>query len=862
MLSCQIVLFGFFFFVLTVWVEGNSVNPDAASRVVRGWLRQDPDPMNTVMAGQIASVQSCSDSQNQILYYAVLLEPQGFVIVPADNELEPILAFSPLGTYEPNPDNPLTTLLENDLAGRMENLAPVNQIDSLTETQAANQGKWQSLLALTEDESLIVVQGISGVSDVRVAPLLQSEWDQAEEYGQPCYNYYTPSNYPTGCVATAMAQLIRFYQHPMAGIGYNPYTIYVYGSPLTTWTLGGDGAGGPYQWSQMPLVPDASITTQQRQAIGALCHDTGASVGMDYESGGSSASMADAKDAIVDVFDYASNAYGIGQSAGAIPMSTLYKMLNPNLDAGMPVILGIKRPGSGHAVIADGYGYNSNTLYHHLNMGWGGTDNVWYALPLIDASYTYDTINECVYNVYISGDGEIISGRILSSIGLPVEGALVKAYYGQTLTAQTSTNAMGIYALTKLTSSRTYSVQPEKTGYDIPAQNVTVGASIDNNSLTNPVCGNVWGANFTAESAGPPVAYNQSLSVTNETELYITLVATDDGLPNPPGALQYVITSLPQHGWLFDPSAGEILLVPYVLQNAAHQARYVPCAYYSLGSDLFTFAANDGASASNSATISIAIDKTSETLVETSLKYIINQPIQADYHDGRTQVIYRSAEVGSAQTFTDLALNIYTLPGGTLNNFRIRMKHTAKSQYNISTDDFENTGWTDVFAGNVSFTADGWHTLHFQTPFAYNGTSNLMIDFTFDNSASVGAGDVIFCDNSTSGIRIFFQSANSQYGDPRYWTRSMFGGYMSYYSTGYLNLKLTGVPTAQQVQGDVSYDCRVNLRDLALIAKAWLTSQGDPDYDEACDISAADDNQITLDDLAVIAENWITIYVQ
>ena len=61
-------------------------------------------------------------------------------------------------------------------------------------------------------------------------------------------------------------------------------------------------------------------------------------------------------------------------------------MINPNLDSNNPVILGIDdSQGDGHAVVADGYGYKSSTLYHHLNMGWDGEDDVWYNLPNIDA---------------------------------------------------------------------------------------------------------------------------------------------------------------------------------------------------------------------------------------------------------------------------------------------------------------------------------------------------------------------------------------------------------------------------------------------------------------------------------------------
>ena len=56
--------------------------------------------------------------------------------------------------------------------------------------------------------------------------------------------------------------------------------------------------------------------------------------------------------------------------------------------------IAIRRPGGGHAVVADGYGYQHTTLYHHLNMGWNGFDDAWYNLPDVNATYrTYTVIN-------------------------------------------------------------------------------------------------------------------------------------------------------------------------------------------------------------------------------------------------------------------------------------------------------------------------------------------------------------------------------------------------------------------------------------------------------------------------------------
>ena len=99
-------------------------------------------------------------------------------------------------------------------------------------------------------------------------------------------------------------------------------------------------------------------------------------------------------------------------------------MINPNLDASNPVLLGIlDANGDGHAVVADGYGYDTGTLYHHLNLGWGGACTAWYIPSNIDTScYTFNTVTDCIYNVYTSSSGEIMSGQVTDSTGNPIPG--------------------------------------------------------------------------------------------------------------------------------------------------------------------------------------------------------------------------------------------------------------------------------------------------------------------------------------------------------------------------------------------------------------------------------------------------------
>jgi len=111
--------------------------------------------------------------------------------------------------------------------------------------------------------------------------------------------------------------------------------------------------------------------------------------------------------------------------------------------------------------------------------------------------------------------------------------------------------------------------------------------------------------------AYPPTANSAAVQTPTDTPIDITLTASDDGLPDPPAALTYIITSLPSNGELADPGAGLIDTVPYTLAAGGNMVNYAPVSWYG-GPDSFTFKANDGGSPpdggdSNIATISITV---------------------------------------------------------------------------------------------------------------------------------------------------------------------------------------------------------------------------------------------------------------
>jgi len=528
---------------------------DEALVAVTNWLARDMKPLGAELGEKTNTVQTFSDDFGSPLYHIVYLIPSGFVIVAGDDLVEPIIGFLPEGTYDRSRHNPLGALVDQDVPGRVsaarraEQTALKGRLFETAGGMAEARLKWDRL----RNPPLRAPRaGLPTLSDPRVDALVQSKWDQGSVGGGYCYNYYTPNHYLSGCTATAAAQLMRFHRHPDTGVGTGAHSYFVNGSDRTGSLLGGDEAGGPYDWDAMPLIPNSSITDAQRRAIGAISRDAGLTSHMNYSSGGSGAWLSDMALALKNTFHYGNAVFGGGEDEVInIPGTALKNMINPNLDASHPVLLGIYNDSSGssgHAILADGYGYDSSTLYHHLNMGWSGTSDAWYNLPDIPAYYHYTVLTVCVYNVFPSGGGEIISGRVTDMGGNPLNGVSITATAngGETYTA--TTNSRGIYALAKIPSASSYTIEAVKTGCNFPPQTVSTLISTDNSDTV----GNVWGVNFSDVGRPPDVDNPTSSNVTTTGAKLGARIESTGGLP--------VIASGVAYGTSADPDiSGDIV---------------------------------------------------------------------------------------------------------------------------------------------------------------------------------------------------------------------------------------------------------------------------------------------------------------
>lgn len=168
-------------------------------------------------------------------------------------------------------------------------------------------------------------------------------------------------------------------------------------------------------------------------------------------------------------------------------------------------------------------------------------------------------------------------------------------------------------------------------------------------------------------------------------------------------------------------------------------------------------------------------------------------PLYGYYTVGnRTQGVYTPTEIGAAGTLTGLALNLTALPGLSLQNWTLRLKHSATT----TTTGWDAAGWTTVHKGTASFTTvtPGWITFPFTTPFIYDGTSNLMVDFSYQNSTNALSSSGIVKTTNTASSRLrYYNSSSSSYGDPLLWSGTTQPSSLANYVP---NLRLTrsGVP--------------------------------------------------------------------
>ena len=457
------------------------VTQEQATQAVQTFLARNPAPMETNVGQRLQRSRTFNRAkQNAPLFHVVTLEGGGFVVTSADTGITPIIAISESDDLIESAENHLWVLLNCDLEARMDALGAavakkaavaVAQDDEEAIAPPSPEELWAALLGPQPKAA-----GVQSISDVRVAPIIQSRWGQGSVGGDTLYNRYTPNNYVCGCVATTGAQIMRYHQYPTGSVAAGTYKCWVNDS-VRNLTM----QGGVYDWANMPLVPaSVSLTTTQRNAIGKLTYDVGVASRMSYHSDGSGTYNCVMTDRLKSRFGYASSFTYYANSTGTPGNNTSCRnALLGSLDAGLPGAMSISNGSEGHSIVVDGYGYNSGVVYAHLNLGWHGNEDAWYNLASIDiSSYNFNSCSSVSFNIHPTLTGEYITGRTLDSNGAPIANTTVTARNTSNSELYTATsNAKGIYAIRVPSSSASYALVSTNSSLGMAASGGTVSVS-------------------------------------------------------------------------------------------------------------------------------------------------------------------------------------------------------------------------------------------------------------------------------------------------------------------------------------------------------------------------------------------------
>jgi hypothetical protein len=328
--------------------------------------------VNATFAYSESFVNTTNVSQ-KAFYVFNMNQNGGFVIVSGDDKIIPILAYTEQGSFDPN------NIPRGVKKLFFEYKRGIAQIvnDNRTTATSAMTIKWNNL------STGVIPVSVSRASGV--APLITTEWSQ-----RPNYNVYCPDGAPTGCVATAVAQVMKYYNHPVQGVGSSSYNHNDYG------TLSANYGATTYDWANMPYKLTYSSDTTEKNAISKLMYHIGIGLEMNYSPSSSGASSSDVPALLKNHFNYKNTIQM--KSRSSYSLNGWKNLLKTELDAGRVVYHRgyCPDPSAGHAFVVDGY---DSTNKFHLNWGWSGSYNGYFEINNLNPGSTY---------TWNSGQGAIV----------------------------------------------------------------------------------------------------------------------------------------------------------------------------------------------------------------------------------------------------------------------------------------------------------------------------------------------------------------------------------------------------------------------------------------------------------------------
>lgn len=325
------------------------ISPDMALR------RLETSPMNKVMSGIRPELIYTSSGKSGATAYIFRSGDNGFLMLSADDLAAPILGFSDSAKFDPD-DIPCGLQFWMDCYAR--------RLDAVREDSYSVATRKET----TERKPL--------------DPALTTKWGQSEPFNRHCPKIEDKSCV-TGCVATAMAQVVNMYRHNGKGDGTYSYPWkYLGEAGLVENDLSYDFSSLDFDWDNMLDVYTGEYSDTEADAVADLMLACGISVDMNYSTGASGAVAQFVPYALWKHFGFNAGIYSVERDCFRDPEMSWDDFVYSQIrEHGAVLYNGVTSANEGHAFVCDGYREGG---YFHFNWGWNGLSDGWFRLDALD----------------------------------------------------------------------------------------------------------------------------------------------------------------------------------------------------------------------------------------------------------------------------------------------------------------------------------------------------------------------------------------------------------------------------------------------------------------------------------------------
>ncbi|MBF0113058.1 MAG: C10 family peptidase [Desulfamplus sp.] len=401
----------------------------------------------------ISTVEPLEES-GKTVGYLVNLNPKGYIVVAGDTIRVPIKAYSLTSIFSNLPPAYIKLIL-NEL--KIDSLArsAFSRKYPASQPEEINRLYWE----LLTQANIVSRKSLRNYTPDTF--LLTTQWDQ----GYP-YNKFNPKVGTeltvTGCVQTAVAQVMRYHSYPSSGSGIFTHT---WSGKTFTAVM-----NRPFNWTAMPNSVDGSTAQYQQDEVAALMRDLGVLNEADFgtgNSGGTSAYFH--SDQFERTFGYAP----ISQMDSDNP--NFFNTIKSEINNQRPLLLAIP----GHMTVADGYASDASGKKIHVNFGWSGSNDDYYYLDqtIITDQYTFPPDHTIYYNIKPCQSSECNPYNPINSGSSPIIGSYQN---GSVVSAPNDMTVDGI-------GSDTIRVE----NYDPDGDTVTLSATSSCSNLKANLVGNL-----------------------------------------------------------------------------------------------------------------------------------------------------------------------------------------------------------------------------------------------------------------------------------------------------------------------------------------------------------------------------------